>query len=160
MFTTNIYIKGIIKDIQFSHTSNNKQYDKALIEIDENNLIPIKFREDMLSLNNIKENDCVSTQGTIRTYSKQIYIHTNLSHTDIEDEQNCLCKIEGAVVKKYVKFGSYILQNDTNTFIPVKSDNDYQINDNVCITGYLIARKYIRKKDGKSHITYEVVEIK
>lgn len=40
----------------------------------------------MLSLNNIKEDDFVSTQGTIRTYSKQIYIHTNLSHTDIEDE--------------------------------------------------------------------------
>lgn len=86
MFTSNIYIKGIIKDIQFSHTSNNKQYDKALIEIDNNNLIPIKFREDMLSLNNIKENGFVSTQGTIRTYSKQIYIHTNLSHIDIEDE--------------------------------------------------------------------------
>lgn len=53
MFTANIYIKGIIKDIQFSHTCNDKQYNKALIEIDESNIIPIKFRQDMLYVNNL-----------------------------------------------------------------------------------------------------------
>lgn len=159
MFTSNIYIRGIIKDIQFSHTSNNKQYDKALIEIDNNNLIPIKFREDMLSLNNIKENGFVSTQGTIRTYSKQIYIHTNLSHIDIEDEQNCLCNIEGVVVKKDIRFNSYILQTNDNTFIPIKSDKEYGVGNKINLTGYLIARRYTRRKDGKPYVTYEVVEI-
>lgn len=40
----------------------------------------------MLSLNNIKENDFISTQGTLRTYSKTIYIHTNLSPIEVSDD--------------------------------------------------------------------------
>lgn len=157
MFTSNIYIKGIIKDIQFSHASNNKQYDKALIEIDKNNLIPIKFREDMLSLNNIKEDDFVSTQGTIRTYSKQIYIHTNLSHIDIEEEQNCLCSIEGIVVKNDARFNSYIIQSEANTFIPIKSDKRYEIGSRVALVGHLINRKYLKKNSIDIKSTYEVI---
>lgn len=158
MFASNTYIKGIIRNIQFSHESNNKQYDKALIEIDDSMYIPIKFRQDMLKLNNIQENDFVSTQGTIRTYSKHIYIHTNLSSVKVSDEQNCLCIIQGKIVKCDDRYNSYIVQCDKDTYIPVKSDNNYQLNTVINIIGHLIQRQYTKRGQLEKFITYEVIE--
>ena len=39
-----IYLQGKIVGIEFSHESNDKQYDKAFIEVDDTVHIPIKFR--------------------------------------------------------------------------------------------------------------------
>lgn len=157
MFTANIYIKGIIRVIQFSHESNNKQYNKALIEIDDSIYIPIKFRQDMLQLNNIQENDFISTQGTLRTYSKQIYIHTNLAHAEVTDEQNCLCTVQGKVVKSDERYNAYIIQCDNDTFIPIKSDNIYSIGDEINVSGYLVERRYTKRGNPIEFITYEVI---
>lgn len=154
-----IYLQGKIVDIEFSHESNDKQYDKALIEIDDNVHIPIKFREDMLEVHKISENDIIATQGTLRTYSKSIYVHTNLAPVEIGEGQNCLCTLQGKVVKCDNRYHSYIIQCYKDTYIPIKSDKEYEVDSIINVVGYLIERPYTKRGKSDKFITYEVVEL-
>ena len=113
----------------------------------------------MLEQNHITENDMVSTSGTLRTYSKSIYVHTNLTPTEIEEGQNCLCTLQGKIVKCDTKYHSYILQCYKDTYIPIKSDREYEVDSMVTIVGYLIERQYTKRGRSEKFITYEVVEL-
>lgn len=128
MFNNTIYLKGILSPYFFSHESNNKRYlQSSLLCIRDNQPynIPIKFREDMLKTNNIDIGKEITTVGTIRTYNKKLYVHTNLCNVNWENEHNNLdCEIYGKVVKANEKFKFYIVECDSTVFIPVRQAED------------------------------------
>ena len=159
--TNSIYLHGTINSIEFSHESNGKRYLKAII-VATNNLgehrIPIKFREDKLT---VKDGDYISVIGNLRTYNKKIYIYTNLENVDFEDAvpDNCDTTFCGQCVKKEEKFKSYIFKVGDNTFVPVKSDKDYEIGSEYTINGFLTQRFYRRKINPSEELsTLEVIE--
>ena len=154
-FYNNIYIEGIINNIEFSHESNGKRYYRAIIDTEDNCQIPIKFREDKLQ--NINENDHLYITGNIRLFNKKLYVYTSF-----EDPQivflNRQVELFGKIAKKDEKFNSYIVFCGNNTYIPVKSKNNYSIDDEVSIRGFFVERSFTKRDSKETFITYEVVE--
>lgn len=92
----NINLKGIIKDIQPSHTIDNISFDKAKLICKRTN-----GREDIINLrfksftNNYEENSEIELKGNIRSYSYKvtedknkvtIYVFTYFDRPELEDE--------------------------------------------------------------------------
>ena len=104
-----IKLKGKIKDIEFSHTINNIEYQKANIYISRENaeedIIPLKFRSS--SNRGLQENQEIVIDGNIRSYSQRLdngknrvnmYIFTYLDPTEDLDIYNYF-QIDGRVCK-------------------------------------------------------------
>lgn len=68
-----IVLRGIIRDIQYSHTVGNVEYDKANLIVRRND-----GKEDIISLkfkrysNRYRENDYVELIGNVRSYSTKL----------------------------------------------------------------------------------------
>lgn len=107
----NISLRGIIKDIQPSHTVSGISFDKAKIITKRDNgqedTIDIKFKS---FSNKHKENDLVSIKGNVRSYSYKvadnknkvvIYVFTYFDPVDDEVETGCnnVVSIDGRICK-------------------------------------------------------------
>lgn len=138
-----IILKGIIKDIQFSHYIKDTEYYKANIickNNDKEDIIPIKFKR---FCNKYNEGQEIFITGNIRTYSVKgedgknhvsPYVFTYLDNPDENlDKVNFIC-LDGNICKKgelrKTKTGldvlDFILANNIksngqvfNTYIPV-----------------------------------------
>lgn len=138
-----IILKGIIKNIQPSHTIKDIEYNKADIIVNRND-----GKEDILSLkfkkfsNPYKENDNIELVGNIRSYSSlseegsskvNIHVFTYFDIPQEEYEYNNICFLDGRVCKKdklrYTRSGKehfhFILANNIisgdhklNSYIP------------------------------------------
>lgn len=116
-----VTLKGIIHNIESSHSIKTTEFDKAILEVeDENgepNFIAIKFKK---QYNNYGEGDKVALRGNMRSYSyKQddknkvsIYVFTYFDTPDTE--YNNHFEIDGRVCKinklYTTKNGNYSLQ--------------------------------------------------
>ena len=114
----NIQLKGLIRNIQPSHTINNIEYDQADIITTRQNgkddIITIKFKR---FSNRYKEGDIINIEGNIRSYSQKLnngknkvdlYVFTYFDLPDDLDKANHfdidgrICKIEDI---RYTKDG-------------------------------------------------------
>lgn len=62
------------------------------------------------------------------------------------------------MVKCDNRYNSYIIQCDKDTYIPVKSDKNYELESTVNIIGHLIQRQYTKRGQLEKFTTYEVIE--
>ena len=137
-----IILKGIIKNIQPSHTIGDIEYNKADIIVNRND-----GKEDILALkfkkfsNPYKENDNIELVGNIRSYSSlkdntskvDIHVFTYFDIPEEEYQNNNICFLDGRICKKdilrYTKSGKehfhFILANNIilgehklNSYIP------------------------------------------
>ena len=142
-----IILKGIIRNIQYSHTINNIQYQKADVGVqrdDREDIIPLRFKS---FSNRYAENQLIELVGNIRSYSQKLdngknkillYVFTyfdipEVSEDDKElinylDVDGRICKIEELKItsskKQVIHFilaNNIITQNGQkiNTYIPM-----------------------------------------
>ena len=142
-----IILKGIIRNIQYSHTINNIQYYKADLVVqrdDREDIIPLRFKS---FSNRYTENQLIELVGNIRQYSQKLdngknkillYVFTyfdipEVSEDDKElinylDVDGRICKIEELKItsskKQVIHFilaNNIITQNGQkiNTYIPM-----------------------------------------
>ena len=142
-----IILKGIIGNIQYSHTINNIQYYKADLVVqrdDREDIIPLRFKS---FSNRYAENQLIELVGNIRSYSQKLdngknkillYVFTyfdipEVSEDDKElinylDVDGRICKIEELKItsskKQVIHFilaNNIITQNGQkiNTYIPM-----------------------------------------
>ena len=106
--------KGILKNIQYSHTIKDDEYNKADLIVKrkdgKEDLINIRFKK---FSNNYKENDEIDLTGNIRSYSQhldsgknsvELYVFTYFDQPEdvVEDENTPtnLVEIDGRICKK------------------------------------------------------------
>lgn len=106
--------KGILKNIQYSHTIKDVEYNKADLIVKrkdgKEDLINIRFKK---FSNNYKENDEIDLTGNIRSYSQhldsgknsvELYVFTYFDQPEdvVEDENTPtnLVEIDGRICKK------------------------------------------------------------
>lgn len=108
-----IILKGILKNIEYSHNINDIEYYKANLLISRANgkedLINIKFKKFSLPsyINQTSNNQEISLTGNIRTFSRKlddrnkvdVYVFTYFDEPDIENINN-YCEIDGRICKK------------------------------------------------------------
>ena len=142
-----IILKGIIRNIQYSHTINNIQYYKADLVVQRDgreDIIPLRFKS---FSNHYTENQLIELVGNIRSYSQKLdngknkillYVFTyfdipEVSEDDKElinylDVDGRICKIEELKItsskKQVIHFilaNNIITQNGQkiNTYIPM-----------------------------------------
>ena len=105
-----ITLKGIIKNIQYSHTVKDIEYNKATLIVPRNN-----GKEDVISLkfkkfsNRYKENDEIELTGNIRSYSSKsdsnknkvdIHVFTYFDLPDGNEEIINQFELDGRICKK------------------------------------------------------------
>lgn len=106
----NIVLNGIIKDIEHSHTIDDIKFDKANLIVKR-----INGAEDVINLrfksysNKYKENDLITLQGNLRSYSYKvsqdknkviIYVFTYFDEVDNDElENNNIVTIDGRICK-------------------------------------------------------------
>lgn len=151
-----ICLKGKINNIQFSHESNSKQYYKAIITTEDNQNFQIKFREDKLDY--FKENEEIGFIGNLRLFNKQLYIYVKEIADFSNDNISRQTEIYGSVTKKDNRFNSYVVYCGGDTYIPVKSKNDYEVNQEIKATGLFTSRQFTKKDSDEVFTTYEVIE--
>ena len=113
----NITLKGLIRNIQPSHTINNIDYDQADIISTRNNgkddILTLKFKR---FSNRYKEGDLVEISGNVRSYSRKLangknkvslYVFTYFDIPETSDNNHFdidgrICKIEEM---RYLKDG-------------------------------------------------------
>lgn len=141
----NVTLKGILTDIEPSHSVGDVQFNKAKLIVNrkdgKEDLINLKFKS---FSNKYKENDQVSLTGNLRSYSYkvaegknkvEIYVFTYFDIPEGSDEivnsveiDGRICKVEPLRKTKNGKHNIYFilannifLQNDTkrlNSYIP------------------------------------------
>jgi single-stranded DNA-binding protein len=106
----NVKLKGILRDIEHSHSIGDIEYDKADLIVQRENgiddIISLRFKK---FSNTYKDGDTVSLVGNVRSYSKQlndgknkvdIYVFTYFDSPEEDDITNSvivdgrICKIE------------------------------------------------------------------
>ncbi len=108
----NVYLSGIIKNIEPSHCINGIQYNKANIIIPrakgKEDIIVLKYKE-FTNKNNYKDGDTICLLGNVRTYSIHqpdgtdkisVYVFTYFDKPEetLEDNTN-KCEISGRICK-------------------------------------------------------------
>ena len=105
-----IILKGKLKGIEYSHTLNDIEYDKAYVSVRKDNLpdddvIPIRFKK---FSNYYKDGDEVELQGNIRSYSTiddtgkhkvEVYVFTYFEIPSEELNKNNYFEIDGNICK-------------------------------------------------------------
>ena len=165
-----IKLQGIIKDIEYSHITNDIIFYKAHLLVSKENgkedLLNIKFKR---FSNPYKENDKINIIGNIRTFSEkredgtnkvEVYVFTYFDEPDsIETNQ---VELSGKVVRtnglRKTRNGKdvldFILMNTIenengrpiNCYIPCvawgKNAKNIKINSDININGQLVSREY------------------
>lgn len=105
-----IYLRGIIKNIKYSHTIDDITFNRAELIVKRpdgrEDILIIKFKQFSM---NFKENTQVELVGNIRSYSQlvdgkyrvEIYVFTYFDEVEIEsDNINNFVKLDGKICKK------------------------------------------------------------
>lgn len=104
-----IKLKGIIKNIQYSHTINNVDFYKADLIVARKNgiedLISLKFKQ---FSNPYNENEEIQLVGNVRTYNHKVdqknkvdlFVFTYFDKPESDLEENNDIKIDGFICKK------------------------------------------------------------
>ncbi len=169
-----IILKGILKNIQYSHTTQDIEYYKAnLLVTQENgkeNLLNLKFKK---FCNPYKENMEVSIIGNIRTYSQKLedknkvemYVFTYFDPPEEEkinevEIDGRICKINpmrktqsGKDVVDFILANNVTTDNQSLNSYPscvawgklAKIVNNLKVGDFVSILGQLQSREYKKK---------------
>ena len=156
-------LKGILRNIEFSHKIGDIEYNKASLVTQEGDIIDLKFKK---FSNKYKEGDSIELKGNIRSYSHktedgknkvELYVFTyfDLPESDVLSDDNSnrvelsgrICKINpihtGENNKQSLHF---ILANNL-----IVGDNGRQLNNYIpCICFGSVARKLAEKKVGDS----------
>lgn len=169
-----VVLQGIIKDIQYSHTVQDIEYDKASLIVKRDNgkedLINLKFKK---FSNPYQDGDAVSLIGNVRTYTQrvgdrskvEIYVFT---YFDIPEEDltnnvelvGRICKsnglrktMAGKDVIDFILANNLITETQSlNCYIPcvawgkmAKDIAKMNIGDELNIQGQLQSREYRKK---------------
>lgn len=170
-----IQLKGILKNIEYSHTINDIEFYKANLIVKRDNT----NKEDIISLkfkrfsNPYKENEEVSLVGNVRTYNHitenknkvELYVFTYFDKPD--DDITNKVELDGRICKKgelrKTQVGKDVLdfvlannlQADTqilNVYPPcvvwgkcAKALNKLNVGDRISIVGQLQSREYKKK---------------
>ena len=139
----NINLKGIIKDIQPSHTIDNISFDKAKLICKRTN-----GREDIINLrfksftNNYEENSEIELKGNIRSYSYKvtedknkvtIYVFTYFDESEDVFESNNIVHLTGRICKMNELRNTYAkkLSNSINAILEELEMKNAKINIHV-----------------------------
>lgn len=171
-----IILKGVIDNIEYSHTINSIDFYKAVLNIEDGNTASICFKHETTYENG----DTVSLVGSIRSFTKRyddkskvdIYIFTYFDEPE-EEKQNLInsfeldgriCKMDKLRLTKdgrkrmHITLANNIFSaNDTqklNNYIPIvaydelaESLSTLQVSDRIQTTGYFCSRTYIKNTD-------------
>lgn len=104
-----IYLNGIIRNIQYSHTIEGTTFNKAELIVKRNDgredLLILKFKEFSMQFSDGKEIELI---GNIRSFSKQvegknrveIYVFSYFDQVDEEYQSTNAAQIDGKICKK------------------------------------------------------------
>lgn len=179
-----IVLSGVINQIEYSHTIGNDNYDKAILNVDENK-IPLRFKDYTCPYD---DGDIVNIKANIRSYSYRMDNGKNkvniycFTYFDKPEEMmgnkvfldGRICKVDrvrkmrdGSSQLHFTLANNIISRNKTqklNNYIPCILKNeliidDLNVNDIVKIEGKLQSRDYIKIVNGveEQHTAYEVV---
>jgi len=137
-----IKLRGKIGDIEFSHTINNTEYQKANLyvprEDNTQDIIPLRFKS--ISNQGIEDGQEIVIDGNIRSYSQRlengknrvsIYVFTYLDPTEDLDIDNYfqvdgrVCKLDKLRSKKSNYKFQFILANNIISSINTQKLNNY-----------------------------------
>lgn len=103
-----IILRGLIKNISYSHSINDIEYNKADLIVPNNkgneDIIDLKFKK---CIRQLQENELISLTGTIRSFSQKldenknkvsIYVFTYFDEPAIQLSQNAVT-IDGRICK-------------------------------------------------------------
>lgn len=172
-----VTLQGVIKDIQYSHSIGNLNYEKANLLVKradgKEDLIPIKFKD---YFNRYHENDFVELKGNIRSYSEKLedgknkvnlYVFTYFDIPESNDSNYIeldgrICSIDKIRVNSQgQKSIHFILANNIlvsgkkiNSYIPCVAWGDmsedisgFNVSDKVELIGELHSRLYKKHFD-------------
>lgn len=170
-----IQLKGILKNIEYSHTINDIEFYKANLIVKRENM----NKEDIISLkfkrfsNPYKENEEINLIGNVRTYNHiaedktkvEIYVFTYFDKPNTEETNKV--EVDGRICKKgklrKTRAGKdvidFVLANNVktdsqilNVYLPcvawgknAKVFNNLNIGDKISIIGQLQSREYKKK---------------
>jgi hypothetical protein len=100
-----VILKGIIQDIEYSHTIGDVEYEKANVIVRNSNgkqsILTLQFKK---FSGNVKDGEYVSLVGNIRSYSRKISENKNkvnvyvFTYFDVPDDKFCSEEIENQVL--------------------------------------------------------------
>jgi len=169
-----IILNGIINNIEYSHSINDVDYDKATMLVKRNDgkedLLNIKFKK---FSNPYKNGQEVSLQGNVRTFSQrledrnrvEVYTFTYFdlpesTETNIVELDGRICKLNpmrktqaGKDVLDFIVANNLVTENQSlNCYIPcvawgklAKQLSKYNVGDLIHIKGQLQSREYKKK---------------
>lgn len=180
-----ITLRGIIKDIAYSHSINSMDFYKATLLVqDSSDMVPLRFKNKCP----YQEGDYIELEGNIRSYTEKlengrnkvnIYVFTyfNLpknTETNYFELDGRVCKLDK--IRSTKTGGQHmhlILANNIygmgkgqklNNYIPIVGYDDLakqlskcEISDKIKITGKFHSRPYIKSND-KAQIEYVAYE--
>ena len=177
-----VYLKGIIKNIGYSHTIGDTVFNKADLIVNRND-----GRE-----TNLKENSEIELCGNVRSYSRiengrhkvEIYVFTYFDTVEIEScDLTNIVKLSGKICKKdelrvtsggkhYIHFivaNNLEIENNQrlNSYVPCVAwgklakhiDKKFKISDDISLVGRLQSREYKKKtlNDLEIRVAHEVL---
>jgi hypothetical protein len=182
----NVKLKGILRDIEHSHSIGDIEYDKADLIVQRENgiddIISLRFKK---FSNTYKDGDTVSLVGNVRSYSKQlndgknkvdIYVFTYFDSPEEDDITNSvivdgrICKIEDVRIlpngKKNIHF---IVANNLvtsggkklNSYLPcIAWGKTAQEISNMCVNDFIQISGKLQSREYKKYIAEDDFEIR
>ncbi len=181
-----VKLKGILRDVEHSHTIGDIEYDKADLIVQRENGI-----EDIISLrfkkfsNTYKDGDTVCLVGNVRSYSKQlldgknkvdIYVFTYFDSPEEDDVTNSfvidgrICKIENVRIlpngKKNIHFivANNLVTSDgkkLNSYLPcIAWGKTAQEISNMRVNDFVQISGKLQSREYKKYIAEDDFEIR
>ena len=157
-----VQLKGVLKNIRYSHTIKDVEYNKADLiskrKDGKEDIVTIEFKK---FSNPYKEDQEVELAGNVRSFSKrgedgknkvQIYVFTYFDKPATEDEVTNDVLIDGTICKiedlRYTKSGKanihFILANNIS-----KDGSNVKLNSYIpCVAWGMTAKEMVNKKVG------------
>lgn len=182
----NVKLKGILRDIEHSHTIGDIEYDKADLIVQRENgiddIISLRFKK---FSNTYKDGDTVCLIGNVRSYSKQlndgknkvdIYVFTYFDSPEEDDVTNSvvidgrICKIEDVRIlpngKKNIHFivANNLVTSDgkkLNSYLPcIAWGKTAQEVSNMRVNDFVQISGKLQSREYKKYIAEDDFEIR
>lgn len=181
-----VKLKGILRDIEHSHSIGDIEYDKADLIVQRENgiddIISLRFKK---FSNTYKDGDTVSLVGNVRSYSKQlndgknkvdIYVFTYFDSPEEDDITNSvivdgrICKIEDVRIlpngKKNIHFivANNLVTSDgkkLNSYLPcIAWGKTAQEISNMRVNDFIQISGKLQSREYKKYIAEDDFEIR
>lgn len=181
-----VKLKGILRDIEHSHSIGDIEYDKADLIVQRENgiddIISLRFKK---FSNTYKDGDTVSLVGNVRSYSKQlndgknkvdIYVFTYFDSPEDDDITNSvvvdgrICKIEDVRIlpngKKNIHFivANNLVTSDgkkLNSYLPcIAWGKTAQEISNMRVNDFIQISGKLQSREYKKYIAEDDFEIR